>query len=738
VIESQPGSTRKRVQVLLLACVLLPGCAGMRRTRERNRVDALIAETEALADAGDLAGAIARVEAQLPEVEDDFRLRFALGWYQGRLAGRSMDEERREHLAAAVRQYDAALELRPGHFDAGANKALALVALGEHARALEVASGLVAAATDDERRYAALVFEGDILADPDNAQGDADAALARYREAYQLDPRDDVAPLRTVDLKIRLASSEPGGAHWREDLFVTSIDLHLVGFERAASAGFLALVRLCAEKALSSLVRWVEVEGQRRAFSAESLELLPPGEACPDLAELLEELRGLALEPAARAEGLVAWRRELPRRHAAALALQTLARASVLDGRPIEEAIAIHEAALGIHTRKPPSLNGHPVPVPLAPPPEAYDPGGELEGRPDVGLDIAVDLLLLLHENAGELDPDRTRIWNLVTKEPLRGFAHQLASGELASRERARAERQRARTALGLVMGELFGWKSIAQLELEEALRVAGEEPAVELPGLYRTIGDGLADPGPPVGAVDAYREAVRRYLDEGSALEARAVFEPARKVAQRTESEFYELDRLLHPTKGWYMGAALGVTEGSSTAQDVGDDLRAAGADVEVELDDNDFGARVYGGYRFARPFAVELGFTSLAGPSSSVVEQAPGDDLVAKVAAAHPVTGEGITAAALWLPYESRRFALHLKGGAWFWVSDIDVEVTTSDGTTSTTELREDGVDPLLGLGLQYRVSHPWILRLEYERYFLQESDFIDMLSLGFLVKL
>jgi hypothetical protein len=55
-------------------------------------------------------------------------------------------------------------------------------------------------------------------------------------------------------------------------------------------------------------------------------------------------------------------------------------------------------------------------------------------------------------------------------------------------------------------------------------------------------------------------------------------------------------------------------------------------------------------------------------------------------------------------------------------------------TDGNESTGKLQDDW-DPIVGLGMQYRLFGQVRARVEYERYFLRETD-IDMSSVGLTV--
>jgi OmpA-like transmembrane domain len=182
-----------------------------------------------------------------------------------------------------------------------------------------------------------------------------------------------------------------------------------------------------------------------------------------------------------------------------------------------------------------------------------------------------------------------------------------------------------------------------------------------------------------------------------------------------------------------FYIGGNFGFTDGNESAGDLQDDINrrgGGGRSVTVDLDDTDVGYKAFLGYRFVQPFAIELGYTGLEGPNSTINAPVVDASLVADVLDLHPVTGRGPTLSVVGYPIRCGRFEMFTRIGVWYWEADVDVKL-------GGTVVRKDpnGWDPILGVGAQFRLFSQVRARVEYERYFLRNAD-IDLLSLGLTV--
>jgi hypothetical protein len=178
-----------------------------------------------------------------------------------------------------------------------------------------------------------------------------------------------------------------------------------------------------------------------------------------------------------------------------------------------------------------------------------------------------------------------------------------------------------------------------------------------------------------------------------------------------------------------WYVGASIGGAALSSSDGDVEGDLAKLAYDVGVNLDDVTTAYRFYGGYRFAQPFALELGYAdhgtihSTVGPEPSTGLAQFLDDL----ARTHPASGSGPTLAVRALLVGNDDLSLGAKLGVWRWQADIDVRTSSSK-----VHIDRDGTDPFYGLDLAWHPG-PWgAVKLELERYDIGDEH-TDVLSFG-----
>jgi OOP family OmpA-OmpF porin len=123
-----------------------------------------------------------------------------------------------------------------------------------------------------------------------------------------------------------------------------------------------------------------------------------------------------------------------------------------------------------------------------------------------------------------------------------------------------------------------------------------------------------------------------------------------------------------------------------------------------ERAYDDEDTAFSVFGGYQFHRNFALEAGYTDFG----SLEPDVAGTDLELSSAS---LTAVGI------LPF-TERFSGYAKAGFQRWELDRAIP-----GLTGTA--KDDGTDPVYGVGLQYRFNDLVALRGEYTRSEVEDLD-------------
>lgn len=787
------GATAARAG-LVLASFLLAGCAALGLGGGRERADEVVAEAVRLSAEGSTRDAVALVERELGAERDPdvaFLRAFTLGWLHEELPRQRGEEQARaEHLRRAEGFYREALALRPGQPDASINLALLLRGLGRdellrggpgarercEARlreALAVLESVPEAQETAAATYRRRVALGDLWRDLAEAGEPLDlahleTARAAYRSALALDVDDDLAPLRIVAAS-ELEAERAGGHAW-EDPLEAACDDFAERAPRAARRGWELLARHAVgvnddahgARARRALERWLRSEAGAYTFSAESLERLPPDDAWGADAELLRELEHLAEAPDDAAE-LALWNERFPpleegteldaseaarradalrRRHVLALLLQSLAAVRAVSG-DAARAAGLYAVALGV-----------------APEVVAYREDGPLAGERLVGLDVALDQLLLLQAHAEVADPDGERLASLLA-EPF------FARGTLPDVERLDPEGfLRLHTVLGLILAERGAWGGddpwddpwrSAPPHLREARRAALGDPAVKrgehaqpLPELAALLGEGLeADERRRHQALEAYLDAALGYHDLGDEALARESFaraellagslaeDDARDVAHVRDALGLRRGGFLPSgwvTPGWYVGAGAAWSFHTEDDGDIVGDLAALGyTSAAADFDGDDLGGRIVVGYQFERPVALEVGYLAMGEAESSI--DAAGVTNLAQLASdiedVHPFLADGFTFAARANLWGSGPLTITGRLGAWAWDGTKEVLVNSNLGP-ATARASESGYDLFFGAGALIGDWRGFHGTLDYERFYL-DGDPVDVLSVG-----
>ncbi len=153
---------------------------------------------------------------------------------------------------------------------------------------------------------------------------------------------------------------------------------------------------------------------------------------------------------------------------------------------------------------------------------------------------------------------------------------------------------------------------------------------------------------------------------------------------------------------KFWYVGAG------------------AMESDLGFEVFDNSAtGWKVFGGYRFTRNIAAEIGYLD-TGDAEETIE---GTDVTLGA------TGSHVSVVASWPIGES--FALHARAGFIDW----EAELTLSDGVV-TESSSANGQDLYWGAGGTFNFGENFGLRLEYEVPEIEDVD-VSSISLSVLYR-
>ena len=674
-------------------------------TQDDGRAAQLATVARDLAARGEAVQAVALVQAELaPTQEPQARsvLLFTLGWLEHQIADQDRGQ-RMHHLESAERWYRDGLTLAPDNTPARANLEL---------------------------------VQGDIHLE----RGERDAALASWRRSLDLSPDDPAAGERFLDLIGSDARALATEAHRLE------ADGHL---ELAREAWARSLAATPPEAQGEPALRWLLLTAESNEFTRASVDVLPEGGAP------LAELRLLATD-SLRAP-VPSWASSQLGRHAVAEGFRSLATERLGEG-DLEGALSLLERGLAIAPNPP------------------------VVGRRPARLDLALDAAELLYAHP-EVDPNGERF------EALSGLllftGTEVGGGSMATH-------QRYHEVIGRLLGSHGHWTGdgadAAPYHLRLAIDLRREldsstlgdaAPKHPLPELSLLLAVGLVGAGDLHGALEAYLDAAEGFLAQGSRAEAEAALREAKALAaqlggsqravaieasmfgfatedelkpipiealQTTEPELEHGSAGLVPwvfsfdsprrarafaPRSWYAGGGLGYALLAQSDGSVEGDLDEY--DVDVDLDDGTVAYRLYAGYRFSLPLAIELGYTDLGqidstlGPEPASLSQFL-DDLEDK----HPAPGHGPSLALRGLIYGNDWFACSAKLGVWYWQADVDIETTAASFSFS-----EDGTDLFYGVDFRWQPFTWGGFRLELEQYGHDESD-TNVATLGLEVEL
>ena len=184
----------------------------------------------------------------------------------------------------------------------------------------------------------------------------------------------------------------------------------------------------------------------------------------------------------------------------------------------------------------------------------------------------------------------------------------------------------------------------------------------------------------------------------------------------------------------GWYLGGNVGRSETDVDEERIADDLLNQGF-ATTFMDDNerDTGFKVFGGYQFGRFFALESGYYDLGDFGFTSFTVPPGT--------LHGVLGaRGLNLdAVLSMPF-TPKFSAFLRGGVAYSEVKGAFEGT---GLVNVVEPNSEkrAANYKFGAGLEYMFTHRFGMRLEGERYRIDDSvgnkGDIDLYSAGVIFR-
>jgi len=163
----------------------------------------------------------------------------------------------------------------------------------------------------------------------------------------------------------------------------------------------------------------------------------------------------------------------------------------------------------------------------------------------------------------------------------------------------------------------------------------------------------------------------------------------------------------------GFYVGGSLGQT--NSDASSIGIE-----SSTNVSVDESDSGFKVFGGYNFMKFFQVEAAYVDVSGP---------GAEITSPVSASVSTSANGFAFQAMGVLPLGLKFQLFADYGLFMWDGDMTVSSASFGSGSAST----DGTDPKYGVGFGWNVIPKGQIRVEAERYTLEDLD-LDMYSAGF----
>jgi len=164
--------------------------------------------------------------------------------------------------------------------------------------------------------------------------------------------------------------------------------------------------------------------------------------------------------------------------------------------------------------------------------------------------------------------------------------------------------------------------------------------------------------------------------------------------------------------SSNWYMGGSLGVTR--FTFADDSLPISGAANTLLNKDDESSTGGRVFGGYRFARNFAVEAGLTDFGSFAATRT-------LIPATGSAHAeLKIVGLHGAAVGILPIDNKFELFGKAGLLFSSTQYTRSASGNVGLTGDTTTYHGDASFLLGFGAEFHIDRNFGVRVEYEDAF------------------
>lgn len=172
----------------------------------------------------------------------------------------------------------------------------------------------------------------------------------------------------------------------------------------------------------------------------------------------------------------------------------------------------------------------------------------------------------------------------------------------------------------------------------------------------------------------------------------------------------------------GYYAGVKFGKSELDTNSGDLNDALTARGYSATTDLENDDSTFSVYGGYRFAQPFSVELAWVNLGQVESEISATPPNLNVFLNdVADVHPFLGKGVNLKGIYHLLDRERVQLGVSLGVWFWDADVEAEAASGQ----LVNIDESGVDLNYGLQALVPLGNSFSAVFAWERFMLDDNE-------------
>ncbi|MBE0365842.1 hypothetical protein PULV_b0521 [Pseudoalteromonas ulvae UL12] len=152
---------------------------------------------------------------------------------------------------------------------------------------------------------------------------------------------------------------------------------------------------------------------------------------------------------------------------------------------------------------------------------------------------------------------------------------------------------------------------------------------------------------------------------------------------------------------------------------------------DTFITVDDTGTQRGIELSYHFDNSWALSLGYVDLGESDTRILSAQLNPDAYFPTQSRNmPLFTHGITLSGSYLAQLNQDWLLSYTLGAYVWHSDTD-----SQYAQTTIKESFDGVDPFLGLGLNYQINPSWQTGLQISRYFINENNTNTLsLNLGY----